>query len=183
MIKQNSTINEKENGARQIRIPKINFGISELQILLLEKQCFGNQITEEIDKLNRGINRNRISNAAESMKRHGRINERHNRNLKFISLVDNRRFTLSINNNDAIRRLGGTKTKPLVTRAKLLRVVTVSEESTSAPERIGRRTIAVNFFGHELEDFVEERVGVDEHEASVLASEGRDEVEGTTHAD
>lgn len=154
----------------------------ELQVLLLKKKCFGNQITEQIDKLNRRINRNWISNAAKSMEWHGRIDESYDWNLKFESLVNDRRFALSVDNDNAIGGLSGTEAELLVARAKLLGTVAVGEESTGAPERTGRRAVAADFFGHKVKDFIEERVGVDEHEASVLAGEGRDEIEGTTHA-
>ena len=40
------------------------------------------------------------------------------------------------------------------------------------------RAVETDAFGHLVEDFVEERVGVDEHEAAVVAGEGGDEIEG-----
>lgn len=150
-------------------------------VVLLEKQCFGNQITEKIDKLNRGVNGNGISNAAESMERHSRINKSDNWNVKFESLVNNRRLALSIDNDDAIGRLSGTEAKFLVARSKLLGTVAVGEKSTSTPERIGRGTVASNLFGHKFEDFIEERIGVDEHESTIMASKGRDEIDSTSH--
>lgn len=116
-------------------------------VLLLEKQCFGNQITEKIDKLNRGVNGNGISNAAESMERHSRINKSDNWNVKFESLVNNRRLALGIDNDDAIGRLSGTEAKFLVARSKLLGTVAVGEKSTSTPERIGRGTVACKLRG------------------------------------
>lgn len=132
--------------------------------------------------MNRRINGNGISNAIESMDGHCRIDKSDNWNVKFESFVDDRRFTLSVDNDDAIRWLSGTETKPLVARTKLLRAVTVGEEPTSAPKNVGRRTVTTDFFGHKFEDFIEERVGVDEHEASILTRERRNEVEGTAHA-
>lgn len=78
--------------------------------------------------------------------------------------------------------MSGTEAELFVARTELLGTVAVREETTGAPERVGRGAIGANLLGHEFEDFVEERVGVDEHESSVLACEGSHEVAGTAHA-
>lgn len=132
--------------------------------------------------MDRGIDGNGISNAAVSVDGHGRVNESDNWNLEFESLIDDGGLALSVDDDDAIWWLSGTKAELLIARAELLGAVAVGEKATVAPERVGRGAIRANLLGHEFEDFVEERVGVDEHESSVMACEGSDEVAGTAHA-
>ncbi|KAL0007800.1 hypothetical protein SO802_009302 [Lithocarpus litseifolius] len=56
----------------------------------------------------------------------------------------------------------------LVLRPELLRAPTVGEETTGAPQSVMVRIVEMDLLGHLVEDLVEERVGVDEHEASVV---------------
>lgn len=146
------------------------------------KQSFGNQITEEINELNRIVGGNRISNAAVDIEGHGGVDQCNNGNLKLESLVDDGRLAVGVDNDDAIGGLGGAEDELLVAGAELLGTVTVGEEAAGAPEGAGGRGVGANLFGHEVENVVEERVGVDEHEAGVVAGEGGDEVEGAAHA-
>jgi len=166
-------------------IPGINFEISSRssrRLALLMKQSFGNQITEEINELNRIVGGNRISNAAVDIEGHGGVDQCNNGNLKLESLVDDGRLAVGVDNDDAIGGLGGAEDELLVAGAELLGTVTVGEEAAGAPEGAGGRGVGANLFGHEVENVVEERVGVDEHEAGVVAGEGGDEVEGAAHA-
>lgn len=132
--------------------------------------------------MNRRIGGNGISNAFVTMERHARVDESDNGDLKLMSLVDNGRLAVSIENEDAIRGLGGTKAELLVARTELLGTVGIGQEATGAPEGVGGGRVGPNLLGHELEDFVVERVGVDEHEAATLAGEGGHEVARAAHA-
>lgn len=161
-------------------IPRI--GRSSSSLALLMKQCFGNQITEQINKLNRIVGGNRISNAVVDIGGHGGVDQCNNGNLKLESLVDNARLAVGVDNDDAIGGLGGTEDELLVAGAELLGAVAVGEEAAGAPEGAGGGGVGANLLGHEVEDVVEERVGVDEHEAGVVAGKGGDEVEGAAHA-
>lgn len=164
-------------------IPKINVEISgSSRLALLMKQCFGNQITEQINELNRIVGGNRISNAAVDIEGHGGVDQCNNGNLKLESLVDDGRLAVGVDNDDAIGGLGGAEDEFLVAGAELLGAVTVGEEAAGAPEGAGGDGVGANLLGHEVEDVVEERVGVDEHEAGVVAGEGGDEIECAAHA-
>lgn len=116
------------------------------------------------------------------MERHGGVDQGDNGNLKLESLVDDGRLALGVDDDDAIGRLGGAEDELLVAGAELLGAVAVGEEAAGAPEGAGGGAEGADCGGHEVEDVVEERVGVDEHEAAVVAGEGGHEVAGTAHA-
>lgn len=128
------------------------------------------------------IGGNRIGNALIDVEGHGGVDQGDDGNLKLESLVDDRRLTLGVDDEDAIGRLGGAEDELLVARAELLGAEAIGEEAAGAPERVGGGAVGAHLLGHEVEDFVEERVGVDEHEAAVVAGEGGHEVAGTAHA-
>lgn len=132
--------------------------------------------------MDRIIGGNRIGNAVIDIERHGGVDQCNDGNVKLESLIDDGRLSFSVDNDNAIGRLGGTEDELLVARAELLRAVAVGKEAAGAPERVGGGAIGADLFGHEVENVVKERVGVDEHEAAVVAGQGGDEVAGTAHA-
>ncbi|QHO00440.1 uncharacterized protein DS421_13g406570 [Arachis hypogaea] len=76
----------------------------------------------------------------------------------------------------------GAEDELLVARAELLGAVAVGEEAAGAPEGVGGGGVGADAGGHKVEDVVEERVGVDEHEPTVAACKGLHEVQGAPHA-
>ena len=190
--KQNKVMDDEDKDKEVCIVPGINFGRSrsrsrsrsrEAELVLLKKQGLGDQVTEQVNELNRRIGGNRVGDALERVEGHGGVDQGNNGDLKLVSLVDNRRLRVSVDDDDAVGRLGGAEDELLVARAELLRAVAVGEEAAGAPEGVGGGGVGANARGHEVEDVVEERVGVDEHEAPVAACQGRHEVEGAAHAD
>lgn len=66
-----------------------------------------------------------------------------------------------------------------VSRPELPRAQTVGQEATEAPRAV---VAAADFFSHLVDDFVVERVCVDEDEAGFLADQIADEIAGVAHA-
>lgn len=71
----------------------------------------------------------------------------------------------------------------LLPRPELLRTTTIGQNAASLPQNIVARRVKPNFFRHLLHNFVKERVGIDEHEPSLLANQRADEITSGAHTD
>ena len=167
-------LNRQFPGSFVLFLPKPHF-------LLLVKKCLGYQITKQIHKLHWIFSWNRIGDLLKRVQRHTRIHHRNNRYLQPRRLLNHRRLPFGIQNHDTVRRLTRAENDLLVSGPKLLGTRTVGEKAAEPPGGVGGE--ASDFSGHLLDDFVEEGVGVDKEETTLLADEWGHEVAGISHAD
>lgn len=156
-------------------------GSSEL--LLLEQESLGDHITEEVHELHRVVGRDRVLYLPVALPRHAGVHERHHGDLQLRGLLDDRRLPLGVHDHEAVGRLRGAEADLLVAGAELLGAAAVGEEPARPPQRVAAGGVAPDPPRHLLHDLVEQRVGVDEHEAAALARQGGDEVAGVAEAD
>lgn len=153
------------------------------EVVLLEKEGLGEEVAEQVNELYRGVGGDGIGNAAERVEGHVGGDEGDDRDVEAGRLVDDGGLGVGVEDDEAVGGLGGAEDELLVAGAELLGAVAVGEEAAGAPEGAGGGGVGADAGGHEVEDVVEERIGVDEHEAAPAAGQGRHEVEGAPHAD
>ena len=97
--------------------------------------------------------------------------------------MDERGLAVGAEHDDAVGRLRRREAEALVAGAELLGAEAVGEGPPGAPEEAQRGAVAAELAGHLLDDLVEMRVGVDDHDAAVAARHGGDELGGAAEAD
>lgn len=154
-----------------------------LGAVLGKKEGLGDEIAEEVNELNRIISRNRVRDLVVVVQRNRGINERNNGNAQARGLENDGGLPVGVEDDEAVGGLGRGEAEALVAVAELLWAAAVGEEAAGAPEGRHGGRVATNLLRHQVDYVVEEWVRVDEHEAGVLAGQGRHEVGGAAEGD
>lgn len=149
---------------------------------MLEEQGFGDEVAEEVNELEGGVGGDGVGNAGEGVEGHGGVDEGDDGDVELEGLVEDGGLAVGVDDDDAVGGLGGAEAELLVAGTELLGGVAVGEEAAGAPEGVGGGGVGAEAPRHQLEDVVEERVGVDEHEPPLLPCQRRHEVARAPHA-
>lgn len=149
---------------------------------MLEEQGFGDEVAEEVNELEGGVGGDGVGNAGEGVEGHGGVDEGDDGDVELEGLVEDGGLAVGVDDDDAVGGLGGAEAELLVAGTELLGGVAVGEEAAGAPEGVGGGGVGAEALRHQLEDVVEERVGVDEHEPPLLPCQRRHEVARAPHA-
>ncbi|PON41383.1 hypothetical protein TorRG33x02_338250 [Trema orientale] len=152
-------------------------------IVVVKKEGLGDEIAEEVNKLEGVIGGDGIGDLREVVQGHSGVDEGDDGNAEAMGLEDDRGLAVRVEDDEAIRGLSGTEAELLVAGAELLGAEAIGEEATGAPERVHGRGVAADLLGHVLDDLVKQWVGVHEHESALLLSQGGDELGGVAEAD